>query len=154
MAAKHLAHLDGHVSGLTFRPRRRRSSSGDFVGFLSAVHIDNPVPREKFLRFWEDAVRDGLSVPPSADDLGLGWPPQALGGDKNPSSLSCLLKARIKATFRSRSSLDHFAYLSKSAFVPVIIRIYFIRFPALLPFCFFGSAFAGDLPLTSASGAR
>src|SRR5580658_9419114 len=43
-----------------------------------------------------------------------------------PSSLSCLLKSRMKATFASRSFFDHFIYESKSDFLAFIIRMYFI----------------------------
>src|SRR2546429_10012618 len=45
-----------------------------------------------------------------------------------PESLSSLPNARMKATFCSRSSFDHFAYSSQFALVPVIIRINLISF--------------------------
>src|SRR5882762_9308922 len=45
-----------------------------------------------------------------------------------PESLSSLLKARMKAKFACRSSFDHLAYQSQSAFVPFIIRMYFMSY--------------------------
>src|SRR5580658_3342163 len=43
-----------------------------------------------------------------------------------PSSLSCLLKYRMKSTLASISFFDHFMYESKSDFLAFIIRMYFI----------------------------
>src|SRR5579863_5923939 len=53
-----------------------------------------------------------------------------------PESFSSLLKVRIKATFARRSSFDHLAYPSKSDFLPVIIKMYFIFFSSRVRRCF------------------
>src|SRR5438046_5903315 len=59
-------------------------------GLLRALHIDDPIPCQKFLRFREHTVRNRLPVLPRAHHLGLARPPQALGRDKHSRVLEFL----------------------------------------------------------------
>src|SRR5271169_614274 len=70
-----------------------------------------------------------IGVPSLLARTSLAWSgqPKPSVATYTPSSLSCLLKARMKATFASISFFDHLAYSPKWAFVPFIIRMYFIR---------------------------
>src|SRR5260370_28688276 len=79
-AAHHLPPLDWHASPDASGPGSRRRPGSDPIRLLRAFHVDDPVAGEKFLRFREDSIRNGLPVLSRSNDLGLAGESQALGG--------------------------------------------------------------------------
>jgi hypothetical protein len=89
-------------------------------------HVDDEISHQELFRFRKDSIRDRHAVVSGANDLGLVWNARPSEATNTPSSFSSLLNERMKATFAFRSSFGHFMNQSQVAWVPFIIRMYFM----------------------------
>lgn len=115
-SAHHFPHLDPEVlDHLSVRTLHRRAWSGrylrgDLIRAFGALHVDQPVAREKFLGLGEDAVSDRPSVLSSPDELRLGRAASPSVLTSSPDAVSFRAILPMNAMFASRISLGQLRY--------------------------------------------